>query len=196
MFALLIYVGYIALWVLLVFLASYISWKLFKSKAMAIIAGLVAFGVMYWPAFGDLVPTLLAHKQLCEKEAGFNVYVTPEQWEKDNPGVLETLVPYEKYTAKGNLEFGNERIGMTFDVYSYKDLAVRKEVEKIIDVKTNKVLSENIDFSRGYGSLGSDDFRSIKFWLYLSSCYKNYDLDENLKQRKYFYKLLKTTWSN
>lgn len=192
MLVLLIYVGYIAIWGLLIFLASFISWKLFKLKTVTIIAGLVAFGVMYWPAFGDLIPTLWAHKQLCAKEAGFKVYVTPEQWAEENPGVLETLIPYEKYTAKNNIEFGNERIGMVFDIYPFEDFAVQKKVTKIIDVNTKKILLEDIDFVRGYGKLNN----SLKFWLHSGSCYSNEYLNEKLLIQKEYLRKFNTIWSN
>ncbi len=47
---------------------------------------------MYLLPFWDLIPTVLLHKYRCATEAGFWVYKTPEQWAKENPGVLETLV--------------------------------------------------------------------------------------------------------
>lgn len=47
--------------------------------------------VMYLLVFWDWIPTVVAHKYYCSTEAGFWVYKTPEQWKKENPGVMETL---------------------------------------------------------------------------------------------------------
>lgn len=192
MFALLIYVGYIALWVLLVFFASFISWKLFKSKAVTIIAGLVAFGVMYWPAFGDLIPTLLAHKQLCEKEAGFKVYVTPEQWDKENPGALDVLMPYEKFIVHNHVVMLNDRLGSEHNIYQIEGVAVKKSISTIVDTNDKKVLAQIIDFTRGYGSYGVGiDNRSVKMWLYKSSCFSNGENIHLLEGRIDFFKKFK-----
>lgn len=51
------------------------------------VAALAMYNLMFW----DLIPTLLIHNYYCASEAGFWVYKTPEQWVKENPGVLETL---------------------------------------------------------------------------------------------------------
>lgn len=50
-------------------------------------AALAMYHLMFW----DLIPTLLIHRYYCATEAGFWVYKTPEEWVKENPGVLETL---------------------------------------------------------------------------------------------------------
>ena len=47
--------------------------------------------VMYLLVFWDYIPTVVAHKYYCEKEAGFWVYKTVEQWKAENPGVAEVL---------------------------------------------------------------------------------------------------------
>lgn len=192
MFTLLIYIGYIAVWSLLVFLVSFISWRLSKSKKITIIAGFIAFGVMYWPAFGDLIPTLLAHKQLCKKEAGFIVYVTPEQWAEENPGILETLVPYKKYIAKENIELGNKRIGMSISINSLIDGSIQRKEVIVFDIKTKTVFFKDIDFSRGYGGLN----HSLKFWLHSYSCYTESQQKEKMLVRKSFLRKLNTIWGN
>ena len=51
------------------------------------VAAFAMYNLMFW----DLIPTLLIHKYYCATEAGFWVYKTPEEWVKENPGVLETL---------------------------------------------------------------------------------------------------------
>lgn len=192
MLVFLIYVAYLALWIILIFLASFISWKLLKSKAVTIVAGFVAFGTMYWHAFGDYIPTWWAHKQLCEKEAGFKVYVTPEQWAEKNPGVLDNLMPYKKFTQKDGFELGNSRIGMRVTVEPLGDGSVQRSVVIVADMKTKQILSKNVDFSRGYGGLQN----SLKFWLHSYSCYSDGERREKLLMRKAFLRKLNTIWGN
>lgn len=48
--------------------------------------------VMYLIPFWDWIPTVLIHRYYCATEAGFWVYKTPEQWMKENPGVMDTLL--------------------------------------------------------------------------------------------------------
>lgn len=45
------------------------------------------------------------HKYYCLSQAGFWVYKTPEQWVKENPGVMETLTTQRMWlhdTAEGS----------------------------------------------------------------------------------------------
>ena len=70
---------YFLVWVGLVVGVGVISWRSSKSVIGTGVAVAIVFFVMYWPAFGDYFPTVNAHKEYCEKEAGFKIYVTPEQ---------------------------------------------------------------------------------------------------------------------
>jgi predicted PurR-regulated permease PerM len=65
-----------------------------KSRRILTVAG--GFLLVYLPVFWDHIPTLIMHKYYCEKEAGFWVYKTLEQWKTENPGVIEGLVSYNK----------------------------------------------------------------------------------------------------
>ncbi len=190
MVIILIYIGYLALWFLLVFLSCVVTWKFSKSKKVMGLVGIIAFLIMYWPAFGDYIPIWWAHKQLCEKEAGFTVYITPEQWAKENPGVLETLIPFQKFTISEDFELGNSRIGMGITISPLNNGSVRRKTVITIDVKTKKILSKNVDFIRGYGGLNN----SIKPWLHSYSCYSDTERKEKLLVRKAFLRKLNTIW--
>jgi len=192
----LFFLVYILIWVGLVFGTGIISWRLYKSKVVTSFATTAMFLVMYWPAFGDYFPTVKAHKEYCEKEAGFKIYVTPEQWIAENPGVLEALIPYTKFTPYDHGELGNERIGMRFvKNFINENLAIQKKVETVYDIKDKKIIYEYIDFSRGYGRIFSADIRSIKFWLYLDSCYSDEKIKFNLSRRMEILKKFNTKWS-
>lgn len=187
---------YIAVWIALVIGVGIVSWRFSKSKKVTGIASVVAFFVMYWPAFGDYFSTVNAHKAYCEKEAGFKIYVTPEQWAAENPGVLETLVPYEKFTPYDQGELGNDRFAIKFELFPMDNFAVQKSVEKLLDIKTNEVLYEGIDFSRGYEHYNSKDWRHIKIWLNSPSCFTYQDLHEKSILKNTYFKKLNTRWSN
>lgn len=177
--------AYLAIWVLVIVLAAYLGWRFTKSKTVMFAMGTTALIAMYWPVFGDLIPTLWAHKQLCEREAGFKIYVTPEQWDKENPGVLdtlhprvlETLHPNENYIVENNITMSNQRLGISISLIQIPDVAVKKLTESIIDVKTGKTLFQVIDFGRGYGNLAvGGEQGSFKFWLYSNSCLSELEL--------------------
>lgn len=185
---------YLVIWVFLVIGAAYFGLRAFKTKKAMFILGGVGFLIGYWPAFGDLIPTLWAHKQLCEREAGFKVYITPEQWMSENPSVIDKLAPYEVFKERDGVVLGNERIGSDFEKNDLKLESIQKKVEKIIDVETKKVLAEDVDFSRGYGRFGSDNFSSIKVWLYSDSCHDEYETSVIVARRIDFFKKLKTKW--
>ena len=187
---------YFLVWVGLVVGVGVMSWRSSKSVMATGIAVAIAFLVMYWPAFGDYFSTVNAHKELCEKEAGFKIYVTPEQWDAANPGVLETLIPYAKFTPYDHGELGNERFAIKFDMFLMEGVAVRKEVSTFVDIKTKKVLYESINFSRGYGYYEPQDWRKIKTWLDSPSCYSYQDTLEKNRLKDVYFKKLNTRWSN
>jgi hypothetical protein len=110
-----------------------------------------AFLVVYLPVFWDWLPTVVAHRYYCEKEAGFWVYKTLEQWKKENPGVMETLI-YEKkipyvQTPYGRAMVLNQRF---LHIYKYEGplLVNRWRIEtEIRDSKNGEVIAREINFS-------------------------------------------------
>ncbi len=79
---------YLAISALVVWLAA--RWAKKRRRRGWVWGGIAAFA-MYNLVFWDLIPTLVMHKYYCATEAGFWLYKTPEQWVKENPGVMETL---------------------------------------------------------------------------------------------------------
>lgn len=63
-------------------------------------AAIVIFLIPFW----DWLPTVAIHQYFCATEAGFWTYKTPEQWKRENPGVMETLamshLPSDAYCDK------------------------------------------------------------------------------------------------
>lgn len=132
---------------------------------------------MYLLVFWDWIPTMATHQYYCATEAGFWVYKTPEQWKKENPGVMETLV-----SNKGQI---SNRVG---DKNNYVDINYinqrflyiskrngrllfnrwRKETE-IVDSRTKEVLAKEIDFYTSHEKPRAG-WNGWKFWLYREHC--------------------------
>lgn len=114
--------------------------------------GVPAALAMYLIVFWDHIPTLVLHKYYCETEAGFWVYKTPEQWIKENPGVLDGL---DRKLEPQQLNMGNtqrywltqrffndiERVDMSF--------SVSRTDTKFYDAKTNMLLARSTNFWKG-----------------------------------------------
>ena len=138
---------------------------------------------MYLLVFWDWIPTVVAHKYYCETQAGFWVYKTPEQWNKENPGVMETLIdnspqeypnwPTEIWKDK-KISSINQRFGLLYT--SHKSTPEEAELflniwrwkYELIDKKTGAVMAKSVDFSSGNGNIGGES--QLKFWLHSDSC--------------------------
>ncbi len=140
------------------------------------------FLVVYLPVFWDHIPTVVAHKYYCEKEAGFWVYKTLDQWKHENPGVAETLVAnkgapsrYEAYDdghGKKDTYLLNQRFNW---VVSRQDISVLLPIIRIeqlvMDAQKNEVLARYVDFGTGNSvkhTIGPPG--PLKFWLHNPHC--------------------------
>jgi hypothetical protein len=142
------------------------------------------FVIVYLPVFWDYIPTVVAHKYYCEKEAGFWVYKTLAQWKAENFGVLETLsapretgspTRHERYDdghGKKTTYLLNERFNW---VVSRQDdsllLPIIRTVQEVRDVKKNELLARYVDFATGNSvkhTVGPPG--PLKFWLKNSNC--------------------------
>lgn len=139
--------------------------------------GVPAALIMYLLVFWDHIPTLIAHKYYCDKEAGFFVYKTLEEWEKENPGVAETLTwkrLSDSEYKKGRITYYlNERI-MVIKQGKELPLAMSLNSDQIIDRQTNDIIAEKKDVNTNIKTLalGNVGLRDYKFWLQMESCFK------------------------
>ena len=137
------------------------------------------FLIIYLPLMWDWIPTDLAHRYYCKKEAGLWIYKTLDQWKAENPGVYETLVydgniPFKWVYDNGNegkktIDFLNKRVGVSFErkrVISF--LILEKYVLEVIDLKNSNVLAKYIDFNYDGGkpALGT----GYKIWMAAAYC--------------------------
>lgn len=147
-------------------------------------AAVGGFLVVYLPVFWDHIPTLIAHKYYCEKEAGFWVYKTPEQWKKENPEVALIKDGKTRYETLRHDEYMrisrvwvNERLylqNMSNDEYAH---AISRYEMIFADATTGSELAKSIDFRRGYGAAlmtgQGRPFQELKFWLGAEEDYCN-----------------------
>lgn len=144
--------------------------------------GWIAALVMYLIPFWDWIPTVAMHRYYCATEAGFWVYKTPEQWKKENPGVI-LASSKEPYASKQKDDSGYtevRQLNQRFDweVKNHHRLAILRvdqKEESLFDRDGNEVLARYVDFSTGYGnpmtrSGSKHEFNAFKFWLAREMC--------------------------
>jgi len=141
-----------------------------SSIRWGILAGLVMYHLVFW----DFLPTLIVYKYYCATKAGFWVYITPEQWKAENPGVAETLTWKElspDYKAAGVTRGYklNERISWIIKETKGSIIPVGVTEELIVDLKNNDVLVRQV--SVGAGRAWNEITR---FWTHFGHCSPSY----------------------
>ena len=135
--------------------------------------------VMYLIPFWDWLPTLAVHQYYCATEAGFWVYKTPEQWVKENPGVIDSLVA-SRISSPEQIERANEdnwkltyslnqRISLTNAHAGPLPLHQWKTETTLVDNQSNTVLVKSVDFYTAQTRAGGG-WRGWKFWLAMDHC--------------------------
>jgi len=132
---------------------------------------------MYLLIFWDWIPTVLTHQYYCATEAGFWVYKTPEQWIKENPGVMETLVVNKGAPSKreGNMEsytdtyFLNQRFNWIVKRHGKFLLNRWLHEQSVVDTKTGEMLAKYVDFSTSQISPQAG-WNGWKMWLTNEHC--------------------------
>ncbi len=135
--------------------------------------GVIGFLVVYLPIFWDWLPTVAVHQYYCATESGFWVYKTLDQWKKENPGVMETLV-YNKASPPIQTTFGpgailNQRFNY-FLRYEGPLLFNRWRIEREFrDSKNGDVIAREIGFSTSQEQRQAG-WSGWKFWLDSERC--------------------------
>ncbi len=141
------------------------------------VGGWLAAFLMYNLVFWDWIPVVVAHKYYCEKDAGFWVYKTPEQWFKENPEAKGKLWGND-YSRSGNNRPDEYFEGgwrywfseyLTTEILSREEFhAVRRQERQLIDSRSGEVLARMVNYYRGSGSglaLGAKNLTAYKVWL-------------------------------
>ncbi|MDP2242370.1 MAG: hypothetical protein Q8K18_19705 [Burkholderiales bacterium] len=147
-----------------------------KSKCRLAAAG--GFLVVYLPVFWDHIPTLIAYKYYCEREAGFWIYKTLEQWKKENPGAEDKLTWTDLGIRSVDSNTGiqliqlNERFVERLTKHHTGILPVTKSEYAVVDEMKSDVVARQVIVGAGYGNMMvGNDWRSMKFWLGLEPCF-------------------------
>lgn len=134
----------------------------------------------YLVPFWDWVPTILAHKRLCDTEGKLLVNKTLEQWKAENQDAIAAL-RYDHY-AKGAKVGGyyrfplNQRLALESSNPVEVLLSIRRQEIRVVDTKSGEVLAKSFDFFAP---------RSEKFWLETGRCKERRDyelLAQEIKQ--------------
>ena len=142
----------------------------------------IGFLLVYLPVFWDWIPTVVAHKYYCGKEAGSWVYKTPEQWKAENPGVMEILsedkkllFSYENFNngyGEKSIYFLNDHfqwIVIQEDISRFFPIIRREEIIK--DARSDEILAQYVNFATGNSvELTIGPPGPLKFWLKNQSC--------------------------
>lgn len=150
----------------------------------ALAAAFVMYNLVLW----DWIPTVVTHRYYCEKEAGFWVYKTLEQWKAENPGVMETLVSNKArppiQTPYGSAAILNQRFNYFFR-YEGPLLFNRWRIEaELRDSKNGDVVAREIGFSTSQERRQAG-WSGWKFWLDSERC-----SIENHRDQGSFYKIM------
>lgn len=145
------------------------NWSVGKRRLTATAVFLAVFLPMFW----DSIPTLWAFSYYCDNYAGLTVNKSPEQWERENPGVAETLVRQSPPLQRGSAEKGylqlNQRFRWTFENED-KLLTIVQREEKVVDSQTGEVLVRYVTFWTRHTIRGFKNLRDVKIWLNRNSC--------------------------
>lgn len=176
MFALVIWaflLGYLAIAITVTVGVVYLARSAGVPRSSRWLAGALVATVFYLIPFWDWIPTVVAHRYYCGKDASFVVNKTIDQWKKENAEVLPSLRhdPRALFTQVGEYEQFplNERLASqqkTTTVF----LTVKREDGRVIDLKTAEVLARYSDFRAGYAPLAVGGEGAWKFWLKRDGC--------------------------
>lgn len=133
--------------------------------------------VMYMIPFWDWLPTVAVHQYYCAKDSGFWVYKTLDQWKKENPGVIETLVANkgEPSSRQGDMVnytdtyFVNQRVNLIVKHNGQFLFNRWRHEREVVDTKTNAVLARYVDFSTSQEQRQAG-WSGWKFWLDSRNC--------------------------
>lgn len=100
------------------------------------------------------LPTIPLHKYYCATQAGFFIYKTPEQWVKENQGVMETLKESLSPTRLG-LEkptYGKTWVNQRFYIKTTrvtKFNSLRETRTEFVDAENGELMGLAVNYWRG-----------------------------------------------
>jgi hypothetical protein len=191
----LIVIGALGIYLVILIAVTWLSYRAASKSGLPLGKRCLAAGggflLIYLPVFWDHIPTIMAHKYYCEKEAGFWVYKTVEQWKAENPGVAETLI-FNKgapVTMVGDLKnhtdtyLLNQRINWVVKQNGQLFFNRWRHEQEVVDIGTGAVLARYIDFSTSQERRQAG-WSGWKMWLDTEHCSDGERDQSNLRQFK------------
>ena len=151
------------------------SWARKRSYSPAR-AGWLAALFMYLLVAWEQLPTYLVHKFLCLTKAGLYVYVTPDQWDKENPGAFDEIVFTNKLSETETFLDGKTRQHKTSRLVrdvthvEFPLLPVQMHEYVVVDLASERILTKSVAVSSGYGNPGVGGANSWKVWVGTNRC--------------------------
>jgi len=161
------------IFLLVCFFISFIARKSGIKKSWK--AGFSVFILVMVMIFWDWPFMEVSYGYHCRKDGRFTEFKTLKQWKKENPGVWDTLYPLND---RSTLKINDGIIIMLNDRFAWDSSSKKlgfhivEESQKIIDIDTNEVLAQYIDFRTDILPLGvgAGEISAYKFWLRKRSC--------------------------
>ena len=151
--------------------------------AFIVLSGL---GAVFW----DAIPTWYTHHHLCETEAGLKIYITPDQWAKENPEAFAQVraaagqqqTRRSENTAAAMHSWVEIAQGFSYEDFHQwaRDYAFHTGIsrQKMIYKPTGQILFEEVNFYSAAGknslAVGANNFADYKFWTVTGGCERAY----------------------
>ena len=185
-----IFLAFLFVFFLYLAIASYLARKLHRyiqergigrwtARTAAGLVMFLAIALVFW----DAIPTWYTHHRLCQAEFGLKVYMTPEEWAKNNPERFAQIQPVPKSSSSerrksARIETVIHHINSEFDSVNEREkdygFGVMRTRHRFVDSKTGQFLTEDVDFYGGVsgGSIatGAKSLADYKFWLKTLGC--------------------------
>jgi hypothetical protein len=163
---------YIAIWILVVRFSYRLTFRVTESKKKSFSIAAAFFLIMYLVPLWDLIPTLIMHKYYCDNEAGFTVYKSLAEWEKENPEILNNLsfhnLPEEYRRLPSNSDQKTDRYYMLPDgsdiraIYNLKGDLIHVEFTKPNGMSGTWLNERFIEINRSEWLFNDSIFRKEK----------------------------------
>lgn len=166
----------------LMFVAVRFAWRTGRfdggSRSKAFSLAFVAFLIIYLPVFWDHIPTLVVHRYMCAKDAGFTAFVDANVWHEKNAEVVSAVnrLPRKEREASFKLPHKSQGFdhyvgfgGLLRNDYKHESvtswLTVQRFEQRVADARSGESLAVSIDYRAGKGSLND-----LRRWLEIESC--------------------------
>lgn len=156
------------------------------NRSVAIACAALAFLSLYLPVFWDFIPTIIAHRYYCAKDAGIVVKMAPEQWLQQHASEIAEL---RIDPLKPPAEFGRFSTSDGWDSWYTNKAAVRQQrivnlnlampfsriEQRVVDARSGAILASHTDYHAGISFASG----GLKLWNYMPTC------DGRRSQREY-----------